>query len=80
MKLKVLYVLQLEEKDGNKKHVMVLLKGANHPNGNKHLQTKDGIKHEILGMASTNPWADKNNIMDLEVEAPFDYKECELVP
>ena len=80
MRLKVLHVLPLEEKDGNKKHVLVALKGASRPKENKHLLTSDGIKHEILGMLWTNSRNWNNDVMSLKVEAPFDYKECELVP
>ncbi|CCI85071.1 hypothetical protein FC52_GL000617 [Lactobacillus pasteurii DSM 23907 = CRBIP 24.76] len=83
MKLKVLSVFPLPSKkpENDKKHVAIALQGTNDLNGNKYLLTKDGVRHEILGrgwICSRKAW--DNKILSLEVEAPFDYDECELVP
>lgn len=83
MKLKVLSTFDLtyNTKKTHKHIVLVALQGTNELQGNKHLLTKDGIKHEILGqewICSRESW--DNNIISLGVETPFDYDECELVP
>ena len=82
IKLKVLNVSPFpSRKSDDKKYVAVALQGTSELNGNKHLLTKDGIEQKILDRAllcSRKP--SENKIIDLKVEAPFDYDECELVP